>query len=58
LGGNINALAEKPREIKNQLLNNPQQLDSILAEGCQKARQEASKTLAYVRERMKFRGGI
>ena len=38
LGNNINALCEEPREKKKELLNNPKQLDSILAEGCQRAR--------------------
>lgn len=58
LGNNINALCEEPRAKKKELLNNPKQLDSILAEGCQRARDEATETLKYVREKMKFRGGI
>jgi tryptophanyl-tRNA synthetase len=56
--GNINALCEKPREIKKELLNNPKRLDSIIAEGCQRAREEAQKTLKQVRSAMKFHGGI
>lgn len=58
LGNNINNLCEEPREKKKELLNNPKQLDSILAEGCHKARQEAQKNIQYIREKMKFKGGI
>ena len=58
LGNNINALSEKPREKKKELLNNAKQLDSILADGCHRARSEAQKTLRYVRECMSFKGGF
>lgn len=58
LAENINQLCEEPREKKKELLSNPRQLDAILADGCQKARREASQTLVYVRECMNFKGGI
>lgn len=58
LASNINALSEKPREKKKELLNNPKQLDSIIAEGCHKVRIEAQQTLKDVRQAMKFHGGI
>ncbi len=51
---NINGLCRKPREMKKQLLNNPDQLDSIIAAGCEKARQEAQATLKIVKESMKL----
>jgi tryptophanyl-tRNA synthetase len=58
LGSNINKMVEKPLAKKKELLNNPKQLDSILAEGCQKARRVASETMAYVRDCMQFKGGF
>ncbi|MCB0394002.1 MAG: tryptophan--tRNA ligase [Bdellovibrionales bacterium] len=54
LAQNLNILMEKPREIKKELLNNPKALDSIIAEGSQKARVEAQKTLKEVRSAMGF----
>lgn len=58
LSSNIDALCAEPREKKKELLQNPKQLDSILADGCQRARVEAQKTIQYVRERMGFKGGF
>ena len=55
---NINSLCEKPRELKKELLNNSSRLDSIIADGCHRARTEAKKTLNVVRRAMKFVGGI
>lgn len=54
LAANIEALTKEPREKKKELLNNPQQLDSIIASGCEKARTEAQKTLSIVRSHMKW----
>lgn len=58
LVGNINKLSEKPRELKKELLNDKKKLDSMIIQGCDKARVEAQKTLKRVREVMKFSGGI
>lgn len=55
---NINRLSEKPRERKKELLNNPDLLDSIILSGCDRARQEAARTLTRVRKEMKFYSGI
>ncbi|PIU00960.1 MAG: tryptophan--tRNA ligase [Bdellovibrionales bacterium CG10_big_fil_rev_8_21_14_0_10_45_34] len=46
-----------PRQRKNELLNNKQELDSILSRGCDRARAEAAKTMASVRKAMKWSGG-
>jgi len=45
----INDLMEKPRAKKKELLQDPGALDSIAADGCQRARIEAQKTLDHVR---------
>lgn len=49
LGDNINGLMAKPREKKKELLRSPDTLDSIIAEGCQRARLRAQETLHQVR---------
>lgn len=49
---NMNKLCAGPREKKKELLNNPKQLDSIIQAGCEKARQEAEKTMQMVRGSM------
>jgi tryptophanyl-tRNA synthetase len=54
---NINSLCEKPREKKKELLNDRPHLDSIIADGVSRVRQEAQKTLKGVRGAMKFFGG-
>lgn len=54
LASNINRIQEIPREKKKELLNNPGQIDSIIAEGSEKARQEAQKTLKVVRKSMRW----
>lgn len=54
LAGNINGLMAEPREKKKQLLQDPKALDSMLNEGCQKARKEAQGTLARLREKTGF----
>lgn len=58
LSSNINKLCEKPRENKKQILSNNKKLDSMISAGCERARQEAQKTLKIVRSAMKFYGGI
>lgn len=54
LAGNIEAVTKEPREKKKELLNNSKQLDSIIEQGCSKARMEAQKTLKIVRSAMKW----
>lgn len=51
---NIDNLQREPREKKKELLNNPKQLDSIIAEGNARARNEAQKTLKIVKQHMKL----
>lgn len=54
LCGNIEQLIKIPREKKKDLLNNTKRLDSIIFEGCEKARKEASKNLKLIKEHMKL----
>ncbi len=54
LSENLEKISAEPREKKKELLNNPTQLDSIIAAGCAKARKEAQKTLDIVRSSMKW----
>jgi tryptophanyl-tRNA synthetase len=54
LSNNIEKISAEPREKKKELLNNPNQLDSIIDAGCAKARIEAQKTLQMVRTSMKW----
>lgn len=54
LATNIEKISVEPREKKKELLNNPNQLDSIIDAGCDKARKEAQKTLQIVRSSMKW----
>lgn len=54
---NINEKTQGPRLLKKEWLNNPKRLDSIIEEGCERARQEARRTLRLVREKMKFHSG-
>jgi tryptophanyl-tRNA synthetase len=54
LAENINKLMEEPREKKKQLLQGGDRLDSIIAEGCQRARTAAGVTLKEVREATGF----
>ncbi|RYF37199.1 MAG: hypothetical protein EOO38_26740, partial [Cytophagaceae bacterium] len=49
LGENINGLMAKPREKKKELLRSPDTLDSIIADGCQRARLKARETLDHVK---------
>ena len=55
LCANIEAKTKIPREKKKDLLNNPQQLDSIIAAGCEKARTEARKNISIIKDWMKFK---
>lgn len=54
LAENINNLAAGPREKKKELLNQPGKLDSIILDGCSRARVEAQTTLRIVKEYMKL----
>lgn len=56
LGDNINAKMAEPRETKRELLANPERLDTIIAEGCARARKAAGQTLAMVRDWTGFSG--
>lgn len=49
LGENVNALMAGPREKKKDLLQRPDALDSIIADGCQRARKHARQTLEKVK---------
>lgn len=51
---NINQLCQKPREIKKELLNNPERLDSMIRAGNEKARVEAQRNLKQFKEWMKL----
>lgn len=55
---NINKLAEKPRELKKELLADEKKLDLMIKIGCERARTEAQKTLNIARKCMKFYGGL
>ena len=50
LGENINELMAKPREKKKELLKSSETLDSIVADGCQRARKIARETLDQVKD--------
>ena len=49
LAKNINAFMKKPLEKRKELLNNPHQVDEIIADGCQKARVESKRTMDELR---------
>lgn len=50
LAENINTLMAKPRAKKKELLQRPDTLDSIIANGCQRARAQARETLDQVKQ--------
>lgn len=50
LGENINAAMAGPREIKKDLLGTPGKIDRLIADGCARARIEAGKQIAQIRE--------
>ena len=54
LNENVNQFMAPARDKKKELLKDTQTLDSILAKGCQKAREEASRTLKMVKDKTKF----
>lgn len=54
LCANIEAKTKQPREIKKELLNKPERLDSIIAAGCEKARVEAKKNISIIKDWMGF----
>jgi tryptophanyl-tRNA synthetase len=51
---NMNSLMKNPREKKKELLNNQNHLDSIIEEGCKKARRVAQSNLHKIKEMMKM----
>ncbi len=51
---NLNQFMGSAREKKKELLKDRERLDSILAKGCQKAREEASQTLKRVKDKTGF----
>jgi tryptophanyl-tRNA synthetase len=55
LAENINELMAKPREKKKELLQQADTLDSIIADGCQRARKHARATLEQVKDWTGFR---
>lgn len=57
LGENINQLMAKPREKKKELLKSTDTLDSIVADGCQRARKIARETLDQVKDWTGFASG-
>jgi len=54
LFSNLDGLLKKPREKKKELLNNPTLLDSIIAEGNEKARVVARKNIQIIKDYMKL----
>lgn len=54
LAQNIEKITSAPREKKAQLLSNPKELDGIIQQNCEKARQTAQKTLETIRYNMKW----
>jgi tryptophanyl-tRNA synthetase len=50
LAKNMNAFMAEPLEKRKELLNNPKQLDEVIADGCARARVEAKKTLTEIHE--------
>ena len=54
LCGNIEQLIKIPREKKKELLNNTKQLDSIIRDGCDKARVVAAQNLKLIKDHMKL----
>jgi tryptophanyl-tRNA synthetase len=57
LAENINSFMAGPREKKKELLQSPDTLDSIIANGCQRARKHARETLNEVKEWTGFASG-
>jgi tryptophanyl-tRNA synthetase len=55
---NMTLLMAEPREKKKQLLNDPKRLDSMIQDGGARARKVARATLAELRERIGFTGGL
>lgn len=49
---NMTQLIQEPREKKKQLLNDTKRLDSMIQEGCARARTEAQRTLKTLKEKM------
>ncbi len=51
---NIEKVILPLREKKKEFLNNPTRLDSIVKEGCRKARERASRNLSEIKKQMKW----
>ena len=51
LAENVEAWMARPRQAKKEWLKDPQRLDSIIADGCQRARTKASRTLQKVQKK-------
>ena len=47
---NVNSIVKEPLEKRKELLNNPSQLDGIIANGCERARSESKKTMNEIKE--------
>ena len=58
LGDNINDLMREPRAKKKDLLQRPEALDSIIADGCRRARKHARETMQQVKEWTGFQPSI
>jgi tryptophanyl-tRNA synthetase len=54
---NINELMAKPRQKKKEFLQQQDTLDSIIADGCHRAREQAQTTLDQVKKWTGFSGG-
>jgi tryptophanyl-tRNA synthetase len=54
LAQNINNLVKEPREKKKELLKQPERLDSMIRNGCERARFEAQTTLKIIKSAMKL----
>ncbi len=50
----MEAKTREAREKKKELMADAQKLDKMIAEGCERARNEARKTLEIVRSHMKW----
>ncbi len=55
LAQNIDNFAREAREKKKELLKQPERLDSIIREGCERARKEARLTLKAIKSAMKLK---
>jgi len=54
LAQNINNLVKEPREKKKELLKQPERLDSMIRDGCERTRKKAQTTLKNIKDAMKL----